>query len=396
MLPNEFIRQTVKFWSAYFEKIKHHAKAGQLLSSPWCNTYYPLILICTETPDLFLAELLGIQEEYRGLNLKRQRQDSAILYVNQPPLPAGASVLQLSKGNKVQNLCIGHQVDIRALCKRFPVVDLFPTRIFQSEEVANPGSAIQFRTGFQSAQIDNCVVINRLGSIFRAKHVLSLTMVSRALSPAKYREFLFDMVAGEAVSAVHTVPPGKEKDYVVAGQFQNMYLSPKLRETTIGEFLNGHSGIVLRAFSGRRHVYEPHLPWIESGGSKTESAINPDLLVEAQDGHCDIYDLKTAALGRTSLTKGPRSRRRFIEYVDEGIAQLANYEEYFSFEKNREYARSRYGVTVEDPRLTLIVGSFENANAEEMVEASRMLRNTTVIDYDTLTQLFLAAPTNSG
>src|SRR6266480_4310887 len=141
MLADEFVRQTVRFWSAYFEKIKQHAKGGQLSASAGCSTYYPLILICTETPDIFLAELVGIQEDFRGLTLKRHRLDSATLYVNQLPVPTGPSVIELSAGNKLMHLCLGHQVDILALRKRFPVVDLFPTRIFMDEQVASPGSA---------------------------------------------------------------------------------------------------------------------------------------------------------------------------------------------------------------------------------------------------------------
>jgi hypothetical protein len=392
MFPNEFARQTAQFWFAYFEKIKAHADAGNLESSAGSKTYYPNLLICTETPDIFLAELIGIQNDYRGLTLKRRRQDSAELYVNQLPLPAGRSVIQFSgEGNLFRSLCLGHNVDRSALLERFPVVDLFPTSLVMEEQL-DTGSAIQFGDGFVSAQIDNCVVINRLKSIFRAKHILSLTMVSRDLSPARYRQFLTDMVAGTRVSAVHTVSPEKGKDYAVTGQFQNLYLAPNLHETTIGEFLNRHPDILLRAFSARRCVYEPHLKWIERGGAMTETAINPDLLLERDGGSCDIYDLKTAALTKVSLTKGARNRRRFIDYVEEGIAQLANYEEYFSFPKNRLYAKERYQVMVENPQLRLVVGNFDNANQDEIIEASRKLRNITVIDYDTLTQLFLAAP----
>jgi hypothetical protein len=389
MLPDEFVHQTAKFWSEYLQQIQRYAHDGRLSASMGCRTYFPNILICTETPDIFLAELVGVQERFDRFLLKRRRQSCAGVYVNQFPLPEDPGV-RLTRGNQLTGVCIGHSVDISALQQRFPIVELFPTRILVGEG-ASTGAAIQFANGFESAQIRNSVIVNRLGPLFRAKHVLLLTMISRGLSPSSYRAFLSSML-DDIVSGVHTVPPQKEKDYVVAGQFQNMYLAPKLRETTIGDFLNTHPSILLRGFSARRYVYEPHLPWIESAGAHTESAINPDLILEREDERYDVYDLKTAALDRASLTKGPRSRRRFIDYVEEGIAQLANYGEYFAFAKNREYAQAKYNISVEHPQLTLVVGSFENANPEEITEASRKLKHITLIDYDTLTQLFLAAP----
>lgn len=391
MLPNEFVRQTVIFWSSYFEKIKAHAEAGRLSATVGGKTYYPNILICTETDNIFLAELVGITEIFSGLKLKRQRQESAELYINQLPSPPGPAGIQFnSRGNTVKDICLAHDVDISALRQRFPVVDLFPTRLkFTAEGV--PGALVQFGPGFESAHLENCVIVNRLGSALRAKHVLGLTMISRDVSPLAYRQFLSSLTERPFVTAVHTVVPGKGRDYVMAGQFQSLYLSPKLRETTIGEFLNQHASILRRALSIRRHIHEPYLEWIESNGANTESAINPDLLLEREDGHFDIYDLKTAALDRISITKGGRSRRRFIDYVEEGIAQLANYQEYFLFPKNREFAKNRYDITVDEPHGILVVGSFENANREEILEASRKLENITLIDYDTLTQLFLAA-----
>ena len=59
--------------------------------------------------------------------------------------------------------------------------------------------------------------------------------------------------------------------------------------------------------------------------------------------------------------------------VENGIAQLANYEEYFNFEKNREFGLAKYSIKISDPKLILIVGSYENASREELDEASRKI-----------------------
>jgi len=115
-------------------------------------------------------------------------------------------------------------------------------------------------------------------------------------------------------------------------------------------------------------------------------------MLEREDGFFDICDLKTAALTKQRITKDKHRRRRFIDYVYEGVSQLANYKDYFKFEKNKEYAESKYHVKVDQPNLYLIVGNYENAPKDEIEEASRMLPpNYLIIDYDTLNSMFLSS-----
>ena len=42
------------------------------------------------------------------------------------------------------------------------------------------------------------------------------------------------------------------------------------------------------------------------------------------------------------------------------------------------------------PRKILVVGNYENVNLTHIEEASRMLREYDIVDYDTLLQLYLA------
>ena len=67
--------------------------------------------------------------------------------------------------------------------------------------------------------------------------------------------------------------------------------------------------IIKRVFNTDYFLYEPYLPWLEHDGFVEDTAINPDLLIRRPDGYFDIYDLKTAALQKLSLTKGQRKRR---------------------------------------------------------------------------------------
>lgn len=182
----------------------------------------------------------------------------------------------------------------------------------------------------------------------------------------------------------------RDEGATLAGQFVNIFLIPSLPETTIGKFLVENPTFVKRAFSCKNFLYEKELEWIEGNPNPDEKSIRPDLMLEKENGFYDICDLKTAALSKQRITRGEHRRRRFIDYVHEGMAQLGNYEDYFKFEKNRAYAFSKFKIKVDQPNLILVVGNYENAPRNEIEEASRMLRpNFQIIDYDTLNSMFL-------
>lgn len=168
-------------------------------------------------------------------------------------------------------------------------------------------------------------------------------------------------------------------------------MSNGVHETSIGAFLSAHPEIITKGLSCLNFYYEPTFPWLEHDGSVEDKFINPDLLVQRLDGHFDIVDLKLAGLEKKKLTKGQRKRRRFIDYVSEGLAQLANYEFYCSFDKNKEFIYNKYGIPVDRPKLHLVVGSQENVDPAEVREALRTYDSDrfSVIDYDSLVRAYL-------
>jgi len=181
-------------------------------------------------------------------------------------------------------------------------------------------------------------------------------------------------------------------DYHIASQFAALYLWPGTLEPTIGKFIEQHPSIVTRPWAYTSLLSEQELAWKDGSPGDGEEAIRPDLLLRRPDGFWDIADLKTAKALRTSLTKDRRKRRRFVDYVNEGIAQLANYAEYFESPANRAHAEETLGVVVQNPALLLIVGNLENMPVEEVAEASRMLSEPyQIIDYDTLRSAFLTS-----
>jgi hypothetical protein len=178
--------------------------------------------------------------------------------------------------------------------------------------------------------------------------------------------------------------------YILSGQFANLFLVPGLREPNMGKFLHENPNFVQHALDCVSFLYERRLEWKEGNPNSDREYIQPDLLLKSANGYWDICDLKKPLLDKTTIIKGEHSRRRFIDYVGEGIAQLANYEEYFKFKENSDYARNKYGVVIDNPQLFLIVGNYENVDADEVKEAARMLKpNYTIMDYDTLNANFL-------
>lgn len=182
-----------------------------------------------------------------------------------------------------------------------------------------------------------------------------------------------------------------DKEIFAATQFRSLIMRSGVHETSIGEFLRKHPDIVYRTFSTDHFEPEPILPWKGHNGMVNDYAIKPDLMFRRADGYYDIVDLKLALIDFSSLTKGKRRRRGFVNYVADGIQQLANYREYFAFEENSTYAQSKFGIIVNKPNLYLIVGSAETANQIEISEAMRQYHGTGihVLDFDTLIASFL-------
>ncbi len=156
-------------------------------------------------------------------------------------------------------------------------------------------------------------------------------------------------------------------------------------------FIVDNPDIAKGAFDCISIRHELSLPWLEHDGTVDDFEIRPDLFLQRRDGSFDICDFKLAKLDKKSLTRGPRKRRRFVDYINEGISQLNNYKYYFSFRKNLENALHIHGIYVNNPRLILIAGSYENINKQEVLEACRSFQDVTIIDYDSLSSMFISS-----
>ena len=392
MLFEDFIKKTRQWWDRYLGFIYGQQQKGNL-DSHGGKVLYPNILLVTNANGFFIAELIGAQTMLNSLLLLRHKEPSIYRYLSQfddsePPYPL---IYLNSRGNSFRFVCLSQGGDLEVVKNRFPFIELFPTALIK---IGGKGSVFSFGPDFSSCSVENCSLINRRDNLFRCKNILQLFIVKSSITRKELIE-LFELVTEEAeVKGIHTVHSVKEESLIIAGHLQSLYLFPGLRETTIGAFINSHPEVIKEAFKTSHFVYEPHLKWIEHDGAVEDKAINPDLLVRRPDGFYDIYDLKTALLEKRSIVKGKRKRRRFIDYVEEGAAQLANYREYFQYAKNRQHAKDKYGIEVENPKLVLITGNWDNADMREVDEACRRFNEISILDFDTFVHLFIGA--NSG
>jgi hypothetical protein len=388
MVFEKFESEVKDIWHRYLKFISDMDARGNL-DSKGGSVLYPNILLVTNCSGFYIAELVGAVREYQGLTLKRHKEKSIYRYLNQFDDSEPDPCMHLDgAGTGFRFLCLAQDADFKAVSERFPSIELYGSKL---NRIGGKGSVFSFGENFESCSIENCVLVNRLDHLYRCKNILSAYIFKSKITKEKLTEFFNEVLGKNEVKGVHTTQGNSQERVFVAGQLQSMYLLPGLHETSIGEFLNLHPEIIKKAFKTDHFEYEPYLEWIEHDGTCDDVAINPDLLIKREDGFYDIYDLKTAALAKKNITKGGRKRRRFIDYVEEGVAQLANYKEYFVYPKNADHARNKYGIRIKEPKLVLVVGSWENSALEEVNQARRRYPDIEIIDYDTFCHLFIGA-----
>lgn len=387
MLFDKFVDETRLWWSAYFREILRAQLEGKLDSNGG-KIFYPNILLATNCSGYYVAEFIGASEKFDHLSVKIHKEKSIYRYLSQFDDRKPDAIFNFDGANNgMRFLCLAQDADFDAIKDRFPQIEFYASKL---NRVGGHGSTLDFGDNFVSCMIENCILVNRSENIYRCKSILSACIVKSTVDKTQLIDLFASTTHTNEAKGIHTARDADAR-LVVGEQLQSMFLFPNLRETTVGEFIMRHPDVVKKAFKTNHFEYEPYLEWLEHDGTCEDYAINPDLLVQREDGFYDIYDLKTALLERRSITKASRNRRRFIDYVEEGISQLANYREYFKYPENAALAKRKYGIEVNDPKLVLIVGSWENVDADEVNQACRKYKNVSVVDYDTLCHMFLGA-----
>jgi hypothetical protein len=389
------------YLTGHFTEIYRAEKSGNINPAPQSPFLYPTHLLLVESQDHIIVELLGCRSDFD----KKDKLGNKLIvakrtitftedHFDQFGARDGSPAVTLGTSHSVlTDLLFTRTEETPALVSRLPSIRGFERR-YNLRRPDGAGSLIAFTRAVECCVLKSCSFVNAREGIFRLKSVHFAPILHKDVNPAIVSTVLKRDLPPKTACGVVERSNAVATAMLLSGQFQSLYLSPTVHETTIGSFLSAHPQLITNALGAVDHIYEPTLPWVDKPSGVDREAINPDMLLRRPDGFWDIVDFKTAALDRTNLTKGGHARRRFIDYVYEGLAQLANYADYFSFPANLALAQQKYekyGIKISEPRLVLVVGSTENCDPSEVRQALRAHSNAEIIDYDTLLGAYTAS-----
>ncbi|MEB5997363.1 hypothetical protein [Klebsiella quasipneumoniae] len=356
------------------------------------HVYYPTTMLCVESDgEVFSVELLGLTKVRKPLKIKKRDN---------------ISIKELTLIDRNSNATLpAFNVGSRTIFSDAMFCDKESSDLHDSQ--GNPFSKT-FTTGFviegqmthilalgsdsSSCLLSECMLNYVNKNVYRSRYIHLLMAFNAKLNEHDIASDInYFLNNSGPISGVHHLHKDEYLHWVKASYLMNLVLNDKIHETTIGDYLNDHSDIILSALGYRGIVYEPTLKWIEKTQDNPDSCINPDALLQRVDGFYDICDFKKGLTKRKSLTKDDRRRRRFIDDVNEGLAQLDNYEEYFTFELNKKHALEVYNVKVSSPSKILIIGNIANAKQDEIEQSLRGRNNTLVVDYDSLISSYIGS-----
>ncbi len=156
--------------------------------------------------------------------------------------------------------------------------------------------------------------------------------------------------------------------------FQQLISNKEIHEPKLQQFFEQNPDLLFLGTRYKRIIPHPIL--------KREGKPNliPDFLLErVNDGYCDILDIK---LPEKNLIVGSEDRRRFSSDVDEAIAQVSVYREYFDDPQKRTDIETEYTVKILKPNVLVLIGDSSNVNAEDLIKEKDRRKDGEVISFD--------------
>lgn len=109
----------------------------------------------------------------------------------------------------------------------------------------------------------------------------------------------------------------------------------------------------------------------------------PDFVLEPFDtkGLSDLLDIKLPQVNNIHLKK---NRDRFSSDIHEAGAQLAKYASFFEESRNREKIKDKYGLSLYNPSMIVVIGRANNLNPVDYKRIQGQQPHLTVKNYDQL------------
>jgi hypothetical protein len=155
--------------------------------------------------------------------------------------------------------------------------------------------------------------------------------------------------------------------------FEELLSKPDLNEPKMQKFFEENPEFLYFGTRYKRVVSHPVL--LREG----KSDLIPDFLLERViDSYCDILDIK---LPDKKLVVGLEERRRFSGNVDEALAQVSEYRDYFDESKNRKYIETKYDLKILKPNVLVLIGDSANIDREELIKIKDRRKDGEVVTY---------------
>ncbi len=374
----------------YFTKISNAYKLNLKYPKPEGVFYYPNLILITETPKHKIIEFLGVSDSPNNIKVKFHRSPTTTSYFNSFYQDSVKPQMNIDIGYMtLDGLVFTETDDYDEVVKRYPGIYDF-TKVYRLFRKKGNGSLISFGNSIKFIELKNLLFINKKSNFFRIKYIHLAFVINKNYSNSQILESLNDKLEKENIMGIVEINSTMAKKAFIINQFQSLFILNRIRETNIGQFLNQNKELFLDVFDSEEFRYEPYLKWDENIENIIDKAINPDIILIKSNRDAIVIDIKTALLNKLKITKGPKKRRRFIDYVNEGIAQLAHYKDYLYNKLNSNEINDKIGKNLNFNRFVLIVGTYENINEKEVTEALRAFNNIEIIDFDSLANVFMS------
>jgi hypothetical protein len=108
----------------------------------------------------------------------------------------------------------------------------------------------------------------------------------------------------------------------------------------------------------------------------------PDFMLQPfDDDLCDLLELK---LPHEPIVVGRANRKRFSSAVQEAVAQLRTYRDYFDDRSRREEIQRRYGIRAYRPRMAVVIGRLTAMDPIEYRRIADGQKEVRIMTYDDL------------
>ncbi len=147
-----------------------------------------------------------------------------------------------------------------------------------------------------------------------------------------------------------------------------------IRETDLQTYFEENPEFLYFGTKYRRTISHPILT------RNAKPDLIPDFLLErVNDGYCDVLDLK---LPDKKVVVGLEDRRRFSSDIEEALAQVSEYREYFNESMNRKLIGKKYNVKILKPNVLVLIGDSANVDAEELVKIRDRRKDGEIITFN--------------